>query len=150
VNESENQIAQHLLYNIDQFRKLGRNLRKLMEFEGQSMHLLLFIERLTEHGPVSISKLKEELGVSFPATTQFVNHLEKMNYLEKIRHPQDRRMVLIQCSPLGKEFCYKAYHQMQSLTVDMVRYIGIEDSLKLNEILMKITAFCAIKQEYKE
>ena len=50
-------------------------------------------------GPCSIRRLAKALGVSSPAVTQFVNHLEEHKIVERHHDPSDRRVVLVDYAP---------------------------------------------------
>lgn len=50
-------------------------------------------------GPLSVGKLSEELGVSPPAVSQMVNHLEGGGVVLRRHDPADRRVVLVDYAP---------------------------------------------------
>ena len=50
-------------------------------------------------GPCSIRRLAKALGVSSPAVTQLVNHLEEYKIVERYHNPSDRRVVLVDYAP---------------------------------------------------
>ena len=50
-------------------------------------------------GPHSIRQLAGLIGVSSPAVTQLVNHLEEHKMVERRHDPSDRRVVLVDYAP---------------------------------------------------
>ncbi len=50
-------------------------------------------------GPSSMRQLAEALGVSSPAVTQLVNHLEEHGMVQRSHDPVDRRVVLVDYVP---------------------------------------------------
>lgn len=50
-------------------------------------------------GPSSVRQLAEALGVSSPAVTQLVNHLEEHGMVQRSHDPVDRRVVLVDYVP---------------------------------------------------
>ena len=50
-------------------------------------------------GPHSIRQLAEVVGVSSPAVTQLVNHLEEHKMVQRRHDPSDRRVVLVDYAP---------------------------------------------------
>lgn len=50
-------------------------------------------------GPHSIRQLAGVVGVSSPAVTQLVNHLEEHKMVERRHDPSDRRVVLVDYAP---------------------------------------------------
>ncbi len=50
-------------------------------------------------GPHSIRQLAEAIGVSSPAVTQLVDHLEEHKMVERRHDPTDRRVVLVNYAP---------------------------------------------------
>ena len=50
-------------------------------------------------GPHSIRQLAALIGVSSPAVTQLVNHLEEHKMVQRRQDPSDRRVVLVDYAP---------------------------------------------------
>jgi DNA-binding MarR family transcriptional regulator len=59
------------------------------------MHLL---ER---HGEIAMSRLAEMLDVSDSAATGLIDRIEERGFVERIRVPEDRRIVLVRITPVG-------------------------------------------------
>jgi DNA-binding MarR family transcriptional regulator len=59
------------------------------------VHVLISLSR----GPCSIRRLAKALGLSSPAVTQLVNHLEEHKIVERHHDPSDRRVVLVAYAP---------------------------------------------------
>jgi DNA-binding MarR family transcriptional regulator len=61
------------------------------------MHLL---ER---HGEIAMSRLAEMLDVSDSAATGLIDRIEERGFVERIRVPEDRRIVLVRITPVGRQ-----------------------------------------------
>jgi DNA-binding MarR family transcriptional regulator len=65
-----------------------------------SFHLTSILER---HGPMSMSRIAELVDVSFPTATGIVDRLEERGLVERVRVPDDRRLVLVQLTEGGRQ-----------------------------------------------
>ena len=63
-------------------------------------HLTSILER---HGPMSMSRIAELVDVSFPTATGIVDRLEERRLVERVRVPDDRRVVLVQLTEGGRQ-----------------------------------------------
>jgi DNA-binding MarR family transcriptional regulator len=57
---------------------------------------------LEGHGELSMSRLAEMLDVSLSAATGLVDRVEERGFVERIRVPSDRRIVLVRITPAGR------------------------------------------------
>lgn len=65
-----------------------------------SFHLTSMLER---HGPLSMTRIAELVDVSLPTATGIVDRLEERGLVERIRVPDDRRLVLVQLTEGGRQ-----------------------------------------------
>ena len=91
---------------IAQFRAAMRELRCLSgdrmrrtELSFTSVHILSMLDR---HGEMAMSRVAEMLDVSLSNASGVIDRLEDRGLVERIRVPDDRRVVLVRVSDEGK------------------------------------------------
>jgi len=70
---------------------------------GISMSQLHVMHMLDRHGELPMSRLAEMLDVSLSAATGLVDRVEERAFVERIRVPSDRRIVLVRITPAGRQ-----------------------------------------------
>lgn len=70
---------------------------------GVSMSQLHVMHMLEGHGELPMSRLAEMLDVSLSAATGLVDRVEERGFVERIRVPSDRRIVLVRITPAGRQ-----------------------------------------------
>ena len=69
---------------------------------GISMSQLHVMHLLDRHGEMAMSRLADTLGVSVSNATGLIDRVEERGYVERIRVPNDRRVVLVRISATGR------------------------------------------------
>jgi DNA-binding MarR family transcriptional regulator len=70
---------------------------------GVSMAHLHLMSMLDRHGELPMSRVAELLGVSDSNATGLVDRMEEHGFVERVRHPEDRRVVLVRVSDRGRQ-----------------------------------------------
>jgi len=70
---------------------------------GISMTQLHVLNLLDRHGEMAMSRLADMLDVSMSAATGLVDRIEEHGYVERIRVPSDRRIVLARITDAGRQ-----------------------------------------------
>jgi DNA-binding MarR family transcriptional regulator len=70
---------------------------------GISMAQLHVMHMLEGHGELPMSRLADMLDVSFSAATGLVDRVEERGFVERIRVPADRRIVLVRLTDAGRQ-----------------------------------------------
>jgi DNA-binding MarR family transcriptional regulator len=70
---------------------------------GVSMGHLHLMSMLDRHGELPMSRVAELLGVSDSNATGLVDRMEEHGFVERVRHPEDRRVVLVRVSDRGRQ-----------------------------------------------
>jgi len=148
--ETEYKLTEDLFSTLEQFRCVDKGFNRKSGLGGKPISLLMMIGQLTKQGPVPISLLKEQMHISAPAVTQFINILHFKGYVEKISDPLDKRKSLIALSEKGKKELAKSMEKLKTHMGMMVRHLGEEDTKMLNEILTKIVKFYMMEQGVKD
>jgi DNA-binding MarR family transcriptional regulator len=70
---------------------------------GISMTQLHVMHLLDRHGELPMSRLAEMLDVSLSAATGLIDRIEERGFVERIRVPSDRRVVLVRVTASGRQ-----------------------------------------------
>jgi DNA-binding MarR family transcriptional regulator len=60
-------------------------------------------------GPKAAGELSAGTGLSSAATTTLIDRLERKGFVQRVRDPGDRRRVLVEMTPQGRERVYRYY-----------------------------------------
>jgi DNA-binding MarR family transcriptional regulator len=69
--------------------------------QGISMAQLHVVNLVEGHGEMPMSRLAEMLDVSLSNATGLIDRVEERGFVERIRVPSDRRMVMVRLTPAG-------------------------------------------------
>jgi DNA-binding MarR family transcriptional regulator len=69
--------------------------------QGISMAQLHVLHLVEGHGEMPMSRLAEMLDVSLSNATGLIDRVEERGFVERIRVPADRRMVMVRLTPAG-------------------------------------------------
>lgn len=86
---------------------------------GVSMTHLHLMWILEQHGDLAMSRLAEILDVSVSSATGIVDRMEERGLVDRVRVPDDRRVVLVRISDRGRE----ALRQTELLKEDFMAEI---------------------------
>ena len=70
---------------------------------GISMMQMHVMHLLDRHGELPMSRLADMLDVSVSAATGLIDRIEERGFVERIRVPSDRRVVLVRITPVGHQ-----------------------------------------------
>lgn len=90
---------------IDAMDGFFNNMR-LHRISMTSCHAIikLYIASLTSKGPVNLSSLANQLGVTTAATTSIADTIEKLGFARRFADPGDRRSIMISLTARGTHF----------------------------------------------
>ncbi len=71
--------------------------------EGVSMAQLHVLHLVESHGDMPMSRLAEMLDVSLSNATGLIDRVVERGFVERIRVPTDRRMVVVRLTPAGHQ-----------------------------------------------
>lgn len=96
------------------------------------------LELVQELGALPTGQLAQLMGISWGGTTALINRLEAAGYVERGRHPLDRRIIVIR--PI-KEKCQELVQAQQTLA-DEVSFIGRQfDTQQLHAVQAFLTQY---------
>ena len=98
---------------------------------GLSMTHMHVMWLLQHHGDLPMSRVAELLDVSFSNATGIVDRMEERGLVERVRVPDDRRVVLVRIAPSGSQ----AIEQIEAVKQDRLQAIlGHLDASQLDRI----------------
>jgi DNA-binding MarR family transcriptional regulator len=86
---------------------------------GISMTHLHILWLLEHHGDVTMSRLADLLDVSFSNATGLIDRMEERGLVERIRVPEDRRIVLVRASAAGD----RVRDEIEAIKHDQIRSV---------------------------
>jgi DNA-binding MarR family transcriptional regulator len=99
---------------------------------GISMTHLHILWLLEHHGDLTMGRLAELVDVSLSNASGLIDRMEERGLVERIRVPDDRRIVLVRCSPEGA----RMRDQIEAIKQDQMRSIlGKLDGDQLTRLL---------------
>ena len=111
---------------------LDRQLRKDIGITHPDYVLLIILDNAPEHA-LGMSELAERLRITRSRLTHAVTRLENSGYVQRRKHPTDRRGQLTELTPQGRELLERAapghveavrHAVFDALTADQVRQLG--------------------------
>lgn len=86
-------------------------------------------------GPIKISELCEHMMVSPGAASQLVDRLEKLEMVERIPDPNDRRVRKVQVLAKGKRFVQENFRFSQAWLTEIPADLDMEQAGQITEVL---------------
>jgi DNA-binding MarR family transcriptional regulator len=86
-------------------------------------------------GPIIMSDLGEELGVTPRNVTKLVDELEAEGLVRRLPHPSDRRATLIELTKKGREEVAEGYAEYIALTSELFSVLSEEDQWELIRLM---------------
>ncbi len=90
------------------------------------------IERM---GPIGAGDLARETGLSPAAMTSSIDRLEKAGYARRVPDPSDRRRILVETDPGGRERAWKIYGPMEGAFSEAMQSYSTRDLVLLTDFL---------------
>lgn len=90
--------------------------------------------------PMPLSEIGEYLIVSRPNITGLIDGLVEDGLVKRIDHPEDRRMILAQLTPQGREFMRKFVPAYHSVVQDVTSVLTRHEKRQLVMLLDKLRA----------
>ncbi|MGW2550988.1 MarR family winged helix-turn-helix transcriptional regulator [Streptomyces sp. NPDC001635] len=102
-------------------------LRHLMTGGDLSLTSVSTLDRLCRHGPARLTELAAAEGVAQPSMTQLVHRLARMGLVQRVRHPGDRRVVLVAVTKSGRELLSQRQRVHDARLTALLTTLSVED-----------------------
>lgn len=92
------------------------------------------------HGPMTMSALGVELGVTARYVTALVDHLERQGLARRRAHPSDRRAILVELTPEGEVSCVDSDETAERINAELLSALTPDQQARLLECLEVLLA----------
>jgi DNA-binding MarR family transcriptional regulator len=96
--------------------KFSRLFAKMLDEIDLTLPQYTLLNQLALLGSISMTEISGRLGITKPAVTNLVDRLEEKKLLERVPHPDDRRISLLNILPRGQ----KAVAKIQAESLEMI------------------------------
>jgi DNA-binding MarR family transcriptional regulator len=101
-------VTMALIRNFEGYR------RRLAQTMGVSVTELRALGRIAEDSSTTPRSLSDQLALTTGSVTALLDRLERAGYIERVRHPYDRRSIQLALTPTGGEALAMAYQAFQA------------------------------------
>lgn len=99
---------------------------------------IVVLRALVGRGPLQVTEVANELGVTLSAATGLVDRLVKAGLAERDRDNQDRRVVWVKITPAGETALQAAEERRRAVFRAMVKSLSEEELAQLCDILERM------------
>ena len=138
INETLNEVLVKLFRDINTIEERAIRTEEYRDMTANDMHV---IEAIGTGEPKSMSSVAKALSVTVGTLTISVNSLVKKGYVIRQRSSEDRRVVLIFLSALGKDVFEHHARFHQSMIDGIVKELSQEELEALTRALTKLNSW---------
>jgi DNA-binding MarR family transcriptional regulator len=103
----------------------------------QTDHLLVAVHFrllwILERHPATLSELAERQLVSLPTMSNSITFLEERGWVARKRSSEDRRRVMIEITPEGREVLVQSRQHMDEKVAQIIGVLSVEEQVKVSE-----------------
>jgi DNA-binding MarR family transcriptional regulator len=151
MNKQED-IVNELLAVLQQIKRGHAGTMPKIPIRKSEMFTLMNIGSLMKKHPEGIKQgsLSQILNLAPPTVTPMINALEDNGYIERVGSKEDRRVVFIRLTEMGKTFLDEKENLFKSNIKALVDYLGEEDSKTFIRLIRKTGDFLSQLKENEE
>jgi len=151
MNKQED-IVNELLSVLQQIKRGHTGTMPKVPIRKSEMFTLMNIGSLMKKHPEGIKQgsLSQILNLAPPTVTPMINVLEDNGYIERVGSKEDRRVVFIRLTEIGKTFLDEKENLFKSNIMALVDYLGEEDSRTFIRLIRKTGDFLSQLKENEE
>lgn len=128
---------------INSITAIKKQLGKLKDVMVLPIPLFMTLTAIKKHSAdgscLKTSRISSILEISRPATTQILNSLEDQGYIIRKLTPEDRRIVYVSLTESGSNALSESGRTVHEIFNKVVNEFGEENTLKLTELLKKLS-----------
>lgn len=145
-NDIYNQSTRDIIFSIRrliQARELyKKELNKKYQISESQFNCLLTIYK---YGPLPPSQIAKHMLVKSSTVTGVVDRLEQKGLVERMRNSPDRRVIMIQLTPAGREVAKRAPPLIQQKILDGLSILSEEEISLIAHALRTLTSMLDIQ-----
>lgn len=97
------------------------------------MHSHLRVLWYLEHHSATLSQIAEHQLVSLPTMSNSITILEERGWVTRTRSSEDRRKVMIEITPAGREVLAQVRHFTEARIVEIIQSVSAEDRERVSQ-----------------
>ena len=90
---------------------------------------------------ITASDLSDQLNITPAGVTHLLNPLEEDGYIERLKDPHDRRVVLVGLTGKGRKLAETLIEEAHESLAGLVKYLGEEDSRTLIRVMSSVIEY---------
>ena len=126
---------------IDNIQRSQKHMFKVFNVDDEPLFLLLHFDEAAQGGSIPISALKDAMGVTAAAATQFIKKLEEFDYVKREVGLIDRRVVKVSLTETGKKAVNQTKACFALVLNGLVDELGEEDTNNLIRLLNRTSIY---------
>ena len=137
------ELTHDLFQIVKQFPRLRLIKSSVGGFKRREYDLLVLLSLNLDADTkaLSVSELSNLLQITPAGVTHLLNPLEDMGCIERLRDPNDRRVVLISLTDKGQDIAADLIIGAQEKLMGLIEHLGEEDSRTLVRLMLKMIAY---------
>lgn len=128
-------LAKEFMETMHHMRKRKGQKELNDSMQGESF-VLFYISHHKDN--VTPSDISNAMGITSARIAATLNSLESKGFIERRIDTQDRRRILIDLTKTGKEHVQKHYDMVMTITKNMLKYLGEDDSKEFIRIMKRL------------
>ena len=128
-------LAQEFMRNMSQLHRHNAQKKLNDSMHGESF-VLGYISR--HNGNVIPSEISNEMGISSARIAATLNSLESKGMITRMIDVSDRRRILVELTPVGKEQVDQHFQEIMEFTTNMLCYLGEHDAKEYVRIMGRL------------
>lgn len=142
--EEQTRRIQIALQYIKRSLELDLHRTAQLPITGPQMYVLYY---LNLHERCKLTQLADKFEVKPSAITVMIDRLEKPGYVRRVPDPEDRRSVLVEVTPAGKEVLVQAFRARSRV---LATYLSRLDEAEIPEFVRLLEKFAAVPADVME
>lgn len=136
-------FAMELLQLLKELSRIRWEHNTNIELKPSEIDLLVFLYiSINENKQaLSASELSDVLKITPAGVTHLINPLEESSLIERLKDPNDRRIVRIGLTQKGKKIAESQFNLIFEKISGLIDYLGDEDSQAIIRLLSSITEY---------
>jgi len=136
-------LAEQLIKNSAMYRKGGQQIKIDESMRGENFVLTYIAQK---GGGVLPGEISNEMAISTARIAAALNSLESKGLITREIDKNDRRRILVDLTPEGKDLAEKRKQMVISSAEDMLRWLGEEDAESFVRILGRLSEYSMISK----
>jgi len=137
------EITQELFQLLKQFSRLKWEKKDFQGLKRSEFEFLVILELMLREGKkgVTPSDLSNQMQITPAGITHLINPLEEAGYIERLQDPNDRRVVLVGLTPMGKALAETLLREAHESLVGVVDHLGEDESRTLIRLMSSMITY---------